>query len=118
MTEKSHVSMGFVVCPVCGCEHSETVLLDKRLRDVLDPRTFTGYSLCPEHQKLKDDGYIALVEVDSPDVKNSLRTGQVAHIRASVWPEIFNAPVPPEAICHVGEDVMLHLEGLKPREED
>ena len=94
--EKSHVGMGVHVCPVCGLEHDPVVLLHRFLKNALTQHEFAGWVMCPEHQKLYDEGYIALIEViGKPDgLATAERTGRVAHVRASAWPKIFNSPVP------------------------
>ncbi len=100
MTEKSHVGMGFEVCPVCGIEHTETVLLDRRMRNSLEPKSFTGYSLCPEHVKQKEAGYFFLIVVDNGGehahikLHEADRTGELIAIRKSAWEDIFDIPVP------------------------
>jgi len=102
---KSYVGMGFQQCPVCGVEHDEVVLLNKRLRNTLKQRQCVGHDMCPEHQKLKDDGFIAIVIVTgSPP--NMLRTGDIAHARASAWPNMFSAPVPKHGICYAPPEVL------------
>ena len=88
---KSHVGMEQKACPVCGqAFDTGAILLDKRLRNTLERKTVTGWDLCPEHAKLWEKGYIALVECDPekstftdgtikpPD---AYRTGRIAHIR-------------------------------------
>ena len=63
MNDKSHVSLEQHVCLVCGkAFDTGTILLDKRLRASMEHHTKTGWGLCPEHQKLADDGFVALVE--------------------------------------------------------
>jgi hypothetical protein len=65
MPEKSYVSMEQKKCLVCAKDFdSGAILLDRRMRQSLDRTTLTGWGLCPEHQKLYDDGYIALVGCD------------------------------------------------------
>lgn len=61
MSDKSHVSMGYYLCPYSGKEHSEVVLLDTQLKNSLERKTFLGYELNPE----LDDNYIYLVGTDS-----------------------------------------------------
>lgn len=54
MNDKSHVSLEQHVCLVCGTVFDTgAILLDKRLRTSMKLHTAT---LCPEHQKLFDDG--------------------------------------------------------------
>ncbi len=67
MNDKSHVSLERRVCLVCGT-HFDTgsVLLDKRLRASMERYTTTGWGLCAEHQKLFDDGFVALYPLHKP----------------------------------------------------
>lgn len=102
--EKSHVGTGVSVCPVCGHEHDEVVLVHKRLQKTLSQHMFMGWAMCGEHQSLKDEGYIALVEVANtspPTLENAQRTGRIAHVRATAWPDIFNVPVPDKGMAFV-----------------
>lgn len=103
---KSHVSLEQHVCPACGrAFDTGTVLLDTRLRQSMDARTVTGYALCPEHQKLVNDGYFILIEVDpsksgfpGPDgilhTDKAYRTGTMAYIRRVVAQQLFDVPFP------------------------
>lgn len=78
-------------CVVCGMNYDTgAVLLHKHMKPDLERYTLTGNGLCPEHRKLYEEGYVALVEV-SEDRK--YRTGNVAHVRRSVAEEIFNVPI-------------------------
>lgn len=112
--EKSHVGMGYDVCPVCCTEHSETVLIDRRLKKSLQRRQATGWAMCPACQAKKDEGYIALVIcTNQPSSLNDAnRTGEVAHVRASAWPGIFNTPVPPKGMGFAGQEVLEILRKL------
>jgi len=110
MSEKSHVSLEQHVCLVCGAAFDTgAILLDRRLRSSMEHHTKTGWGLCPEHQKLFDDGFVALVECD-PQRSGSLtagrikpeqawRTGTIAHLRRAVFPKVFNVPVADEQAC-------------------
>lgn len=123
---KSHVSLEAAICPVCGQQHQTgTVMIDKRLRDVFEQETVTGYAMCPEHQKLLDDGFVALVGIDptrsstektgAMTLQGAFRTGNLMHIRASVWHHIFaNVPVPDKGLCFVDDEV---IQGLKRESE-
>jgi hypothetical protein len=104
MTEKSHVSMEQHVCLVCGSMFDTgTILLDRRLQATLEQFTVTGWGLCPEHQALFDDGYVAIVECDPEKsgrpsqgdlVKPStvFRTGKIAHVKRDSFDRIFDLP--------------------------
>ena len=100
MGTKSHVGMEQNVCPVCGkAFDTGTILLDRRLRNSLERKTVTGWSLCPEHAKLWEKGYIALVECDPEKSQfsggtikpeDAFRKGRIVHIRKAVAARIFN----------------------------
>lgn len=126
---KSWVSMEQHQCIVCGATFdTNALLLDKRMRKTFDRHTVTGLGLCPEHQKLYDDGYTALVACD-PDKStvganqrvepgHAYRTGEIAHIRRSVWADIFGKPAPtnvkgqPLALVYCDQALILHLQAV------
>ena len=111
MTEKSHVSLERHVCLVCAAEYDTgSILLDKRLRPTLERYTTTGWGLCSEHQKMYDDGFIALVECDPEKSGNpsaadlvkpgqAYRTGRIAHLKREVVARVFNVPIKPDLPC-------------------
>lgn len=111
---KSHVGMGFHLCPVCGHKHDEVVLLDRGLRNSLEKENFLGWSLCPEHQKLFDDDFIALIETrnSSNNLKDADRTGNLAHVRADAFIQVFGQTPPPGKLVFVEEGVLAKLEGM------
>ena len=97
---KSHVSMEQNVCPVCGTTFDTgAILFDKRLRESMESKTTTGWSFCPEHGRLRDEGYIALVGIDDArstrrangnyDPSDVYRTGKVAHLRREAAARLF-----------------------------
>jgi len=133
MSEKSFVSMETAICPVCAQQHQTgALLIDKRVRNSMERETLTGFAMCAEHQKLKDDGFIALVGIDpklstlepngSVTVRGAYRTGNLAHMRASVWPTFFHMPVPPHGMCFVEDEMIEQLkqfmEELHPNGEE
>ncbi len=110
MSDKSHVSLEQRVCLVCGKPFDTgSILLDKRLRPSMERHTTTGWGLCPGHQKLSDDGFVALVECDpqrsgspangrmKPD--QAYRTGRLAHLRRAAFTKIFDAPISDDQAC-------------------
>jgi hypothetical protein len=110
MNDKSFVSMEQHVCLVCGTAFDTgSILLHKRLHPTLNRHTTTGWGLCPEHQKLFDDGYVALIECDpqrsdsptSDHIKpeQAYRTGRLAHLRRTVFTRMFNVPISDEQAC-------------------
>lgn len=125
MNEKSHVSLERNVCLVCGVAFDTgNLLLDKRLRASFERYTTTGWGLCPEHQRLFEEGYVALVECDpersglSSGVsrlkpENAYRTGRLAHVKRDVFPKLFNVPITDEHACvFIEPEVMAHLQAM------
>jgi len=117
-SEKSHVGMGYHLCPVCGNKHDEVVLLDKRLKATLARENFMGWAMCAEHQKLRDDGYIALVECKNTSPVSKLedadRTGRLAHIRTEVFKELLNMLVPEGGLAFVEDGLIAKLQEIMP----
>ncbi|EMM5787315.1 ATPase [Pseudomonas aeruginosa] len=127
MNDKSHVSMERRVCLVCGTAYDTgSILLDKRLRASMELYTTTGWGLCAEHQKLSDDGFVALVECDpersgSPagdgrvKPEQAYRTGRLAHLKRKVFTELFNVPIAAEQPCvFVEPGVIEQLQAMVP----
>ena len=115
--EKSHVGFEQKLCGVCNrAFDSGVILLDKRMLPSLDKHTITGYDLCPEHKKLHEQGFIALVECDPEQtpgagdidakvkLEDAFRTGVKREVAGQVFlgitEEHLNAPmmwIDPEA---------------------
>lgn len=98
---KSYVSMEQKVCVVCGMTYdTNALLMDRRLKDSMEQHTITGYGACPEHQKLADEGYVALVAATSTNttetVESANRTGEVAHLRKQLFEDMFNTTLVPK----------------------
>ena len=126
---KSYVTMEQHICQVCGVTFdSGAILLDQRLREKFDMHTVTGYGLCPEDQAKKDDGYIALVGCDESkstlltngrmDPERAHRTGDLVHIRASVWDDIFDMQRPEGWVCFCDAKVIEHLKQINAEASD
>lgn len=115
---KSHVSMETKQCLVCAKEFNVGILLDRRLRDSLEPKTLTGYGLCGEHQKLFEDGYIALIGIDESKSTvetngnilphNAYRTGNVIHVKHKVLDGFFNVSINPKLPIIFVEDEVIN----------
>ena len=111
MNEKSHVSLEQHVCLVCGTRFDTgAILLDRRLRASMERHTATGWGLCPEHQKLSDEGFVALVECDpqrsgSPagggrvKPEQAYRTGRLAHLKREAFAQVFDVPIAADQPC-------------------
>jgi len=111
MNDKSHVSLEQHVCLVCGVTFDTgSLLLNKRLRASMERHTVTGWDLCAEHQKLSDDGFVALVECDPQrsglssesgrlKLGQAYRTGRLAHLKREVFSKVFNEPIADDQTC-------------------
>jgi hypothetical protein len=73
MNDKSHVGMGHYVCPYCGKEHSEVVLVNKSLKDTLERENMLGFELCDEH-KLLAENYVLLIGTTGNPAKDESAT--------------------------------------------
>ena len=124
MTKKSHVSTEQRVCVVCGKTYdTNTILLDTRLRDSMERHTVTGFGMCPDHEKLRDDGYIALVGADEAkseflpngNVKpeGAYRTGLVAHLKREAFDRVFDIPAPEDGVLFCTDEVISMLQQMR-----
>lgn len=125
---KSYVSMEQHKCLVCGKDFdTNSLLLDTRLRNKFERTTVTGWGLCPEHQKLFDDGYIALVGCDDAksaklpngnvDPNEAYRTGAIAHLRFETFEHMFNIPRGNHPVMFCDEEVIRFLEERQSQEK-
>lgn len=100
--EKSFVTLEQQVCLVCGTPFDTgSLLMDTSMRERFERNTITGWGMCPEHQKLYDDGFLALVEATSPKhtgdmlkQEDAIRTGVICHLRRTVADEVLNVKLP------------------------
>ena len=103
MSDKSHVAMLNMLCPVCAEIVESNILLDKRLRKTLDPKYQKwSDSLCPACAEKRKE-YVHLVEVsnapqhsDRLKPENSIRTGRTIQLRIPVFCDLFQCPEPKE----------------------
>ena len=105
MNDKSHVSLEQHLCLVCATAFDTgSLLLDRRLRASMGRHTTTGWGLCPEHERMHSDGFVALVECDpqrsgarSSDgqlkPEQAYRTGRLAYLRRTVFAEVFDVTI-------------------------
>jgi hypothetical protein len=118
MSDKSYVTLEQRACVVCVSTYDTgALLLDRRLRETFEHHTVTGWGMCPECKKQKDDGYVALVEVGNeprPAIKPSEanRTGRILHIRIEVFERVFDAPPPERGVCFVNSETCDALEKM------
>ena len=121
---KSHVSMAQHQCPLClVLFDTGEILLRKDLRQVLNPKTITGHSLCPKCTQHRDNGFIGLVETRDANNGHSTvgldvpRTGNYAHLRREVFEHVFNVPCPDLPFIFVEPGVLEKLQAMQAPEE-
>lgn len=78
--------------------------------------------MCPACQKLRDDGYVALVGADKLKSSGSelgevWRTGRIVHLRASVFSDVFDAEVPEQGMVFADDETLDQLEAAANRTE-
>jgi len=112
-SNKIHVTLERAVCPACGKEYDTgALLLDKRLRQVFDMYTTTGFAPCPECAKLLET-HVVLVEVsNSPKSagntmkqEEAYRTGNLTWMKREVAKKVFNMPIPENGIVFCPPEV-------------
>jgi hypothetical protein len=126
MSEKSHVGMGFLICPVTGNKHSESVLLDKKMEDKLDKENFLGYAYCPEVAEKIAEGYVCLIEIKNENsdnekrvsMKDADRTGVYCFIKKELAKDMFGIEGEVEEIQFVSPEVTEFLANLKTKTEE
>lgn len=115
---KSFVSMEQHQCPVClKCFDTGNILMDKKVRPKFDQRTVTDFEMCDEHKKMRDDGFIALIELTRAPVtgENALtvpRTGNLAHFKTTAWPSVFNVPPPKGGVAVIEVGVIDKIKAM------
>ena len=112
---KSYVTLEQAICPVCGVAHDTgNLLLDRRLQPIFEHKTATHYELCPEHKKLRDDDFVALIECSNQPrgLADAKRTGNIAHIRVAAFTQAFNVPVPEKLIAFIEVGVLDKLKRM------
>ena len=89
------------VCDICGKRHTHNaeILIHKNLRAIPQDKRVTGWGLCEEHDRLFNEGYIALVGALAPKSGTTLknedahRTGDIIHLKREVFKETFDANI-------------------------
>ncbi len=108
MGDKSYVSVEQHQCFACGVLYDTgSILMNRRLRPSFERHTVTGTGLCPEHQKMRDDGYILLL--GALDKKGEHRTGDILAVKTEVFEQMFNVPVPKGGVCFIAPEAIKQL---------
>jgi hypothetical protein len=115
------------MCIVLGKPYNtQSLLLDKRMKDSLENNTITGWGISPEVQEKIDEGFVALIEINEEKStvtdgkilpENAYRTGVVAYLKKII---LFNlVPNLPEDIpfIFVAEDFIPGLQKLQENAE-
>jgi len=126
MSDKSHTGMGFLVCPVTGNKHSESVLLDKNLKESLERENFMGYAYCPEVAEKIAEGYVCLIEIknqpsgpglEKVSLRDADRTGVYCFIKSELARDMFGIKGDVEEIQFVSPEVVEFLSNIKAKNE-
>ena len=128
--ENNYVRMEQHMCPVCGVihKHNTGILLHKNLKNIPEEDTITGWGMCEEHARMRDDGYVALIAVHSRDIdanKNitnlnyisDIRTGEIAHLKKDVFNNVFDVEPPEHGIVIIDEEVIQKLKEMQTQAE-
>ena len=128
--DKSYVSMEQGVCIVCNKQYNtDTILMDRSMRNSMNPETLTHVGICPEHQEVIDDGYIILIGVDAEKSRITMgtetvkpedawRTGNNAYIKREAWEHAVDIPVPADGIAYVENEVIMMLNDMNDEAEN
>lgn len=126
MSDKSYVGMGFLVCPVTGEKHSESVLLDKNMKDRLEKENFMGYAYCPEVAAKIAEGYVCLIEIknqpsskgsEQVSIRDADRTGVYCFIKSELARDMFGIEGEVEEIQFASPEVVEFLTNFKVQTE-
>jgi hypothetical protein len=102
--------MGHKVCPVCHVKHDEVVLLDTRLREVIERDNFMGFKLCKEHAAMSDK-YLALVEAIK-EGRGITLTGNACHIKWHAAEEVLGVKDKADPFVWVEPGVIAKLQSM------
>ena len=119
--EKSYVSMEKKVCAVCTKEfETNSILLDRRLRNSMERYTVTGFGHCPECQAKIDEGFLALVVIDpskserlpngNMSAEGAWRTGEIIFLKRSC--KIFVPKPPPVDMVFIDEEAAAKIKSM------
>ena len=117
---KSYIRTERKLCMVCRKRYPTGGLLITRNAMIKPP---DDWGLCPRHQMLKNQNFVALVEVDhaqsivADDMhmlpEDAVRTGVVVHMRRDVFQQFFHDEPPDSGVAYVSAEVIALLQRFK-----
>ena len=120
----NYVAMEKNVCEICGqIFDTGSILIDKRLKDLDEKKTVTGYGRCESCNELVEE-YLTLVVVDesksgaSPEgnikQENAYRTGELIRVKRTAIDKIFDIGDEEKTlpIMFIGMEVAEHLRSI------
>lgn len=102
--EKNNLPIEENLCIICGNFFTAgSILLNKQLKNFLDPKTLKGYGHCLACEKKLDENYVAFIEIDlersnvtnehNIKAKDVCRTGRTGWIQKTTAEQLFDVPV-------------------------
>lgn len=118
-------NLGPPICIICGKTEGGSVLKNRKIRRRFEMKDAANWYLCTEHEKLHQEGFIALVEAVQPshtlaedgtvtEGGDPHRTGKVIHVRFELAEQLFQTRIDrslPLVWCH--PDVGKRLEAMQ-----
>lgn len=109
---KSHVGIGYTLCPICLEKSADEILMDKKGRERFESgkKYFLGMEICKKHQDLMNQGLIAVLVVRKKPTEADTflsidRTGEVFFVSEEVFFSMFKKEPPKDKIALVPEEV-------------
>jgi len=126
---KSYVTLEQAVCPICAeTKDTGNLLLDRRMRDTFEHKTTTGVDICPDCQKMIDDGYIALVGADEKQsvishdnrikVEDAFRLAEYLWIKRHVAVQIFDTEFGEHPFVFIDQEAIDKVKEIVANAED
>lgn len=97
-------NLGAPICIICGKTEDGSLKRKLKLRRKFEMKDPANWGLCVEHEKLHQEGFIALVEAVQPshtlaedgtvqDGGDPHRTGKVIHVRYELAEQLFKTAI-------------------------
>lgn len=116
--DKSYVTMEQNVCVVCTRKFDTgAILLDRRMRNVFEKETATGWGMCAECKQFAADGFVQLVECKG-DHEGTMkpgdadRTGRICRLKKDAFERVFQQPAPKGGCMFIAPGIIEKLEAM------